>query len=241
MVSLHHDHHGTLKATVIIYLTIVLLSAAKLFQLNISVFCPPKTPNCCFVQSSFSQGVICGRSNVCMQCMLTCAYVSVVMHSFFLLSPSVRTISPYNMNTYRIIIVLEWVIWCIALKLKPYPHLKGLWRQTSTLAWLHNCSYVYLPFLIPCFLKAKSRLLHSCFSRHCTVRDVDFYVNSSFSLSICLSLCQVVGADAVTTVWSWQALVDAVKCSRGINTSEGRNEKWVEKSGGEKKRTNAEK
>lgn len=46
----------------------------------------------------------------------------------------------------------------------------------------------------------------------------------SVHLSVCP--CQVVGADAVTTVWSWQALVDAVKCSRGINTSEGRNRKW---------------
>lgn len=89
-------------------------------------------------------------------------------------------------------------------------------------------------FFPPCWLSASS-LLHSRLSRHCAAWDVEVYVNFSSSLSICPSLCQVVGADAVTTVWSWQALVDAVKCSRGKNTSEGRNEKWgVEKK---KKRT----
>lgn len=99
------------------------------------------------------------------------------------------------------------------------------------------------PCWLSCFLKPKSRL-HSCFFSppwHC-VRDVESYVNFSLSLSICLSLCQVVGADAVTTVWSWQALVDAVKCSSGINTSEGRNEKWGVKKmrwGEEKKKNNS--
>lgn len=56
----------------------------------------------------------------------------------------------------------------------------------------------------------------------------DVYANSSFLfLSFCPPPCQVVGADAVATARSPEALVDAVKCSGGINTSEGRTEdRW---------------
>lgn len=57
-------------------------------------------------------------------------------------------------------------------------------------------------------------------------RSADVYANSSFLLlSFCPPPCQVVGADAVTTAPSLEALVDAVKCSGGIDTSEGRTER----------------
>lgn len=42
------------------------------------------------------------------------------------------------------------------------------------------------------------------------------------------------GADAVTTARSREALVDAVKCSGGINTSEGRTEEWGVDAGGDR-------
>lgn len=46
------------------------------------------------------------------------------------------------------------------------------------------------------------------------------YANSSFLLvSFCPPPCQAVGADAVATARSREALVDAVKCSGGINTT----------------------
>lgn len=56
-------------------------------------------------------------------------------------------------------------------------------------------------------------------------RTSDVYANSSFLLlSFCPPPCQAGGADAVTTAPSPEAPVDAVKCSGGINTSEGRTE-----------------
>lgn len=44
----------------------------------------------------------------------------------------------------------------------------------------------------------------------------------------------MVGADAVTTARSREVLVDAVKCSGGINTSEGRTEEWGVDTGGDR-------
>lgn len=63
-------------------------------------------------------------------------------------------------------------------------------------------------------------------SAFCTMFGAtEVYANSSFLLlSFCPPPCQAVGADAVTTARSREALVDAVKRSGGINTSEGRTE-----------------
>lgn len=90
------------------------------------------------------------------------------------------------------------------------------------------------PLSLHCPLKQKLTLL--AFLRSRTMfRCTDGYANSSFLLlSFCPPPCQVVGADAVTTARSREALVDAVKRSGGINTSEGRTEEWGVDSGGDR-------